>query len=480
MTKIKQSFSYLTITGGLIALMYWIIVLGTKLNQQTDATGAAVAAADSNQWNNFINGILHNLNHPLAVLLAQIATIIFVARVFGWICTKIKQPVVIGEMIAGIMLGPSFVGMHFPEFSAALFPKESLGNLQFVSQIGLILFMYIVGMEISLKTLKDKAYDAVIISHASIFIPFTLGVGLSYFLYAEFAPANVPFSVFALFSGVAMSITAFPVLARIVQERGINKTKLGTISLTCAAADDVSAWCILAALIAFVKAGTFINGLFTIIMAIAYVIFMIRVVRPFLQRISEKHNTVETVTRPVIAIFFLTLILSAYVAEIIGIHALFGAFMAGAVMPDNENFRKIFIDKVQDVALVLLLPLFFVFTGLRTQIGLLNDPYLWQITALIIFVAVLGKFAGSTLAARYVGQTWKDSLSIGALMNTRGLMELVVLNIGYDLGVLSAEIFAMMVIMAIVTTCMTGPALDIINKGFKNKPQEKLAPAKYS
>lgn len=482
MTKMKQSFSYLTITGGLVAFMYWILVLGTKLNQQT-VTTAANASADAggnSQWTNFLTGLANNLHHPLAVLLAQIATIIFVARVFGWICTKIKQPVVIGEMIAGILLGPSFLGMHFPEFSANLFPKASLGNLQFVSQIGLILFMYIVGMEISLKTLKDKAYDAVIISHASIFVPFTLGMGLSYFLYERFAPDNVSFAVFALFTGVAMSITAFPVLARIVQERGINKTKLGTIALTCAAADDVSAWCILAALIAFVKAGTFINGLFTIAMAIVYVILMVRVVRPFLHRISEKYSSVETVTRPVIAIFFLVLILSAYLAEIIGIHALFGAFMAGAIMPDNEKFRKIFIDKVQDVALVLLLPLFFVFTGLRTQIGLLNDSYLWEITALIIFVAVLGKFAGSTLAAKYVGQNWKDSLSIGALMNTRGLMELVVLNIGYDLGVLSPEIFAMMVIMALVTTCMTGPALDVINKVFKTQTQENPVAVKYS
>jgi len=479
MTKIRQSFSYLTITGGLIALMYWIILLGAKLDQKTVAS-TADASAVSSQWNNFLHGLANNLHQPLAILLAQIATIIFVARVFGWICSKIKQPVVVGEMIAGILLGPSFVGMHFPEFSANLFPKASLGNLQFVSQVGLILFMYIVGMEISLKTLKDKAYDAVIISHASIFIPFTLGVGLSYFLYAQFAPANVSFSVFALFSGVAMSITAFPVLARIVQERGINKTKLGTISLTCAAADDVTAWCILAALIAFVKAGTFINGLFTVAMAIVYVTVMIKLVRPFLQRLSEKHSSAESVTRPIIAIFFLVLVLSAYTAEIIGIHALFGAFMAGAIMPEAESFRKIFIDKVQDVALVLLLPLFFVFTGLRTQIGLLNDPYMWQITALIIFVAVLGKFAGSALAAKYVGQSWKDSLSIGALMNTRGLMELVVLNIGYDLGVLSAEIFAMMVIMAIVTTCMTGPALDLINKAFKNKAQEKSVVAQYS
>ena len=479
MTKIKQSFSYVIITGGLIALIYWIILLGEKLHQKTAVT-TSDANIEGSQWTNFLNGLANNLHHPLAILLAQIATIILAARIFGWVCTKIKQPVVVGEMIAGILLGPSFVGMYFPEFSANLFPKASLGNLQFVSQIGLILFMYIVGMEISLKTLRDKAYDAVIISHASIFIPFTLGVGLSYFLYAQFAPANVSFSVFALFSGVAMSITAFPVLARIVQERGINKTKLGTISLTCAAADDVSAWCILAALIAFVKAGTFINGLFTVVMAIGYVAVMIKVARPFLQRISEKHSTAESVTRPVIGIFFLVLILSAYVAEIIGIHALFGAFMAGAIMPDTESFRKIFIDKVQDVALVLLLPLFFVFTGLRTQIGLLNDPYMWQITALIIFIAVLGKFAGSALAAKYVGQSWKDSLSIGALMNTRGLMELVVLNIGYDLGVLSAEIFAMMVLMAIITTCMTGPALDLINKIFKEKSEEDSSVAKYS
>lgn len=479
MSKFKQGASYLTITAGLFALMYWIIFLGAKMERAGSASITATPVASS-QSADFLSIIMHNFQHPLALLLAQMATIIMVARIFGWICTKIKQPMVVGEMIAGIMLGPSFVGMHFPELFANLFPKQSLGNLQFISQIGLILFMYIVGMEISLKTLKDKAYDAVVISHASIFFPFTLGVGLAYFLYQDFASANVPFSAFALFSGVAMSITAFPVLARIVQERGINKTKLGTIALTCAAADDVSAWCILAALIAFVKAGTFINGLYTIGLSIVYVVVMIKLVRPFLQRVSEKHSTPERISRPVVAIFFLVLILSAYAAEIVGIHALFGAFMAGAIMPDNTNFRQIFIEKVQDVALVLLLPLFFVFTGLRTQVGLLNDPYLWQITALIIFVAVLGKFAGSALAAKAVGQSWKDSLSVGALMNTRGLMELVVLNIGYDLGVISPEIFTMMVLMAIVTTCMTGPALDIINRVFKHDTKNSLSSASHS
>ncbi len=473
MVKFQRVISYLTFIGGLFTLIYWIIFLGTKLelgSRRVVVTGFEI------QWAGFVDSLVHNLQHPLSLLLAQIAAIVFVARTFGWMCTKIKQPVVIGEMIAGIMLGPSFLGMYFPDFSASLFPNHSLINLQYISQIGLILFMFIVGMEISFNTLKEKTYDAVVISHASILFPFTLGIGLSYFLYKEFAPESIPFSAFALFFAVAMSITAFPVLARIVQERDINKTKLGTIVLTCAAADDVSAWCILAALIAFVKGGAFLNGLYIVVLAVFYVIVMVKLVRPLLRWISEQYPTKDLVGRPVVAIFLLVLILSSYASEIIGTHALFGAFMAGAIMPDNTGFRKIFIDKIEDLALVLLLPLFFVFTGLRTQIGLLNGLYLWQITALIIFVAFIGKFVGSAVAAKFVGQNWRDSLSIGALMNTRGLMELVVLNIGYDLGVLSPEIFTMMVIMALVTTCMTGPSLDIINKVFKAKVQTNYAP----
>jgi len=410
------------------------------------------------------------LEHPLAVLLAQIVTIIFVARFFGWVFKKIGQPTVIGEILAGIVLGPSLIGMYFPEFSAALFPVQSLGNLQFISQIGLILFMFIVGMELDLKVLKKKASDAVVISHASIVIPFALGMLLAYFIYEHFAPQGVQFLSFALFLGIAMSITAFPVLARIVQERGIHKTRLGTIVVTCAAADDITAWSILAAVIAIVKAGTFVSALYIFGLALIYVFVMIKIVRPFLKRVGDLHTSAENLSKPIVAIFFLTLIISAYTTEIIGIHALFGAFMAGAIMPENDKFRSIFIEKVEDISLVLLLPLFFVFTGLRTQIGLLNAPYLWIVTGFIILVAVVGKFAGSALAARYVGQSWKDSLTIGALMNTRGLMELVVLNIGYDLGVLAPEIFAMMVIMALTTTFMTGPAIDLINWTFKSKP----------
>ena len=428
-----------------------------------------VVKTGKSSWDDFIASMQHSFQDPLAILLAQIITIIIVARFFGWVFKKIGQPSVIGEIIAGIVLGPSLVGMYFPEFSAALFPAESLGNLKFLSQIGLILFMFVIGMELDLKVLKNKANEAVVISHASIVIPFALGIGLAYFVYSSFAPEGVRFLSFSLFMGIAMSITAFPVLARIVQERGIHKTKLGAIVITCAAADDITAWCILAVVIAIVKAGTFVSSLYIIMLAVVYVLVMLFIVKPFLKRIGDIYNSKESLAKPVVAIFFLTLILSSYATEVIGIHALFGAFMTGAIMPDVAKFRTVFIEKVEDVSVILLLPLFFVFTGLKTEIGLINDPYLWKVTGFIILVAVVGKFFGSALAAKFVGQSWRDSLTIGALMNTRGLMELIVLNIGLELKVLTPAVFTMMVIMALVTTFMTGPALDLINYIFKTK-----------
>ena len=475
MKKLRNVFFYISIIGGFSMLMYWIVQKGKAL--EVGRNIQEVKGGES-QWMEFLGSFIKNLEHPLAILLAQIITIIIVARILGWICSKIGQPTVIGEIIAGIVLGPSLVGMYFPEFSNALFPVQSLGNLQFLSQIGLILFMFMVGMELDLKALKNRAHEAVVISHASIIVPFALGMGLAYFIYETFALAGTQFLSFGLFIGIAMSITAFPVLARIVQERGIHKTHLGAIVITCAATDDITAWSLLAAVIAIVKAGSFVSSLYTIAIAVGYVFLMIKVVRPFLKRVGDLYPSRENMSKQVVAIFFLTLIFSAYATELIGIHALFGAFMAGTIMPDSKKFRNMFIEKVEDVALVLLLPLFFVFTGLRTEIGLLNEPYLWKVTGLIILVAVAGKFLGSALAAKFVGQNWRDSLTIGALMNTRGLVELVVLNIGYDLGILSPQVFSMMVIMALVTTVMTGPALDLIERIFKPKIniiQEKIS-----
>ena len=480
MKKLKNALFYFAVTGGFTALMYWIVGQGKNLEI---GRKIVTPSAKNTQWHQFLESLYHNLEHPLAILLAQIITIVIVARFFGWIFKKIGQPSVIGEIIAGIFLGPSLVGMYFPEFSAALFPVESLGNLQFLSQMGLILFMFVIGMELDLKVLKNKANEAVVISHASIVFPFTLGIILAYYVYHKFAPEGVEFLSFSLFMGIAMSITAFPVLARIVQERGIHKTRLGTIVITCAAADDITAWCLLAAVIAIVKAGSFVSSLYIIGLAVLYVIAMLYLVKPFLKRIGDLYSNNDNLSKPVVAIFFLTLIMSSYATEVIGIHALFGAFMTGAIMPDITKFRNIFIEKIEDVAVILLLPLFFVFTGLRTQIGLINDPYLWKITGFIILVAVVGKFVGSAVAAKFVGQSWKDSLTIGALMNTRGLMELVVLNIGYDLGVLTSEVFTMMVIMALVTTFMTGPALDLINYVFKSNevkvPENVVESNKY-
>ncbi|MFL5753024.1 MAG: cation:proton antiporter [Bacteroidia bacterium] len=341
--------------------------------------------------------------------------------------------------------------------------------MQFLSQIGLAFFMFIIGMELDLSKIRNKAHDAVVVSHASIIFPYFLGVLLSYFIYQEFAPAGVSFISFSLFMGIAMSITAFPVLARIIQERKLTKTPLGVMAITCAAADDVTAWCILAVVIAIVKAGAITGAFVTIGLALVYVLLMLYIVKPFIRNYSQKHVENREPEKTVIAIAFFVLLASAYVAEIIGIHALFGAFLAGIVMPPNLLFREKLSAKVEDISVLLLLPIFFAFTGLRTQIGLLNTVHLWGMCLFIIFIAVLGKFGGTTVSARMVGQSWKDSLSLGALMNTRGLMELIVLNIGYDLGILSPEIFAILVLMALATTFITGPCLNLINYLFRKQ-----------
>lgn len=470
MSAAQRSISFYVVTLLLFGvLIYWVITRG-ELLRPTLAEDLALAAQDRPQGSalmQFQHTLSGNLQHALAVLLFQIVAIIAVARAFAFVFTKLGQPSVIGEIVAGIVLGPSVVGYWFPGTFELLFPAGSLVNLQFMSQVGLVLFMFVIGMELDLSVLKGRAHDAVVVSHASIIIPYAMGVGLAYWLYIDFAPPTVPFLSFALFMGIAMSITAFPVLARIIQERGLTRTRLGTLAITCAAADDVTAWCILAAVIAIVKAGSAMSALYTIGASMIYVAFMLGLLRPFLHRVGEVHGERRTMGRPLVAGMFLVMLASAWATEVIGIHALFGAFLAGAIMPSNPGFRRLLVGKLEDVSVVLLLPLFFVFTGLRTRIGLLNDEHLWWTCAAVIGIAVLGKFGGTLIAARFTGNSWKDSLSLGALMNTRGLMELVVLNIGYDLGVLNAEMFAMMVLMALITTFMTGPALSLIERLFR-------------
>ncbi len=404
------------------------------------------------------------IKHPLPLLLIQVIIIIIFSRLCGMLFRKIGQPMVIGEILAGILLGPSFLGYFFPEASANLFPSDSLKQLQFLSQIGLILFMFIIGMELDLQQIKTRTEAAIFTSHASVVIPFFLGSIVSIFLFEKYAPKNIPFSSFSLFMGIAMSITAFPVLARIIQERGLIKSGLGAMALTCAAVDDITAWCALAVVVTVVQAGAILTAFATVTLSLFYVGVMIYFVQPLLNRMSAIYVSREILGKGVMSAVLVLLFTSALFTELIGIHALFGSFLAGVIMPASTKFRRILADRLEDISMTFLLPLFFVFTGLRTQIGLLNEPNHWVAVLLILFVAVAGKFGGSSIAARFSGMSWKDSLSLGALMNTRGLMELIILNIGYDLGVLSPPIFTMMVIMAIVTTFMTGPFLTLIQR----------------
>lgn len=426
-----------------------------------------IFAGEQDMHNHQDNGVLttfmEHATNPLSMLLLQIIIIVGLSRIFGFLFRLAGQPAVVGEIISGIILGPSLIGSYFPGFSAFVFPAGSLQNLQLLSQIGLAFFMFIVGMELDLTKLRARAGDALVISHASISLNYFLGVVLSYFLFDAFAPPGISFLSFALFMGIAMSITAFPVLARILQERKLTKSTLGGIALTTAAIDDITAWCILAVIIGLVKASNPTGAVLTILLTVLFVIIMFRIVSPLLNRLQKK-NIEGKYSRTVIILALFVLFSSAYCTQLIGIHGLVGAFLAGTIMPDNLKFREVLKDKLEDVSVLILLPIFFVVTGLRTQVGLLNEGHMWITCLVIILVAVIGKVGGVGLASRVMGLNWKDSWSLGVLMNTRGLMQMVVLNIGYDMGILSPEIFAIMVLMALSTTFMTGPLLSLILK----------------
>lgn len=368
-----------------------------------------------------------------------------------------------GEMIAGIALGPSVLGLLSPQTMAFLFPPSSMPTLSLLSQIGVVLFMFVVGMELDIQHLREKASAAVLVSHASIVVPFLLGAGLALLLYPTLAPANTSFAAFALFMGIAMSITAFPVLARILEDRSLSQSRLGSIALACAAIDDVSAWCILALVIAIVKSSGLAASIATITLTLVFISAMLFLVKPRVGHLIEKRVRDSKRARGLLAGVLAFVFASAWFTESIGIHALFGGFLAGVVMPSIADFRIFLKERIEAFSSAALLPLFFVFTGLRTQISLLNDWTGWLVCFGIIAVAVTGKLVGSMLMARWTSMNWHDSFSIGILLNTRGLVELVVLNIGYDLGILSARIFVMMVIMALVTTFMTTPLLSLVS-----------------
>lgn len=403
-----------------------------------------------------------NLRNPLSTLLLQLVVIIVAARLVGKLFQKIGQPPVLGEIVSGIVLGPSLLGWLSPETMAFLFPAPSMEVLKLLSQIGVALFMFVVGMELDVRQLRQRAHTAIMVSHASIVVPFFMGAALSLLVYSSLAPANTSFTAFALFMGIAMSVTAFPVLARILKDHRMSHTYLGNIALTCAAVDDVTAWCMLALVIAVAQSGSMAGSLLTIALVLCFICIMLFIIKPQLARLLAARPSGQEYGRGVVARVLAFLFACALLTEMIGIHALFGAFLAGVVIPSTAGLRVQLKEKLETFSAVALLPLFFAFTGLRMQVGLLSDWQSWAICAVLVAVAIAGKLGASMLMARWTGMNWRDSFSLGVLMNTRGLVELIVLNIGYDLGILSARAFTMLVLMALVTTFMTGPLLSLV------------------
>ncbi|MFT3925373.1 MAG: cation:proton antiporter [Myxococcales bacterium] len=430
------------------ALLYWIRSLGSELTPST-LVGAPKGGP-----------ALHG--GTLFHVLLALVVVIVASRLVGMLFRYFHQPAVIGEVVAGIALGPSLLGRIAPEASSFLFPPAVVPLIGVLAQIGVIVFMFLVGLDLDTKQLGKKGEAALAISHASILAPMLLGGALALWLYPTLAPAGVPFDVFGLFMGVAMSITAFPVLARILTDREMHRTHLGVLALSCAAVDDATAWCLLALVVGIAESNPQAAAI-TVGLTVAFMVFMFMVGRPLMQRFVRAQEVKQSVSRDAIALMLVGVVVCALIAEAIGIHAIFGAFLMGALVPADSLLARTMKQRLEDLAVVLLLPAFFAFTGLRTQLSLVSGAEGWWMCAAIVLVACAGKIGGTVVAARLTGVSRRDAWSLGALMNTRGLVELVALNIGLDLGVISPALFAMMVVMALVTTFATSPLITLLS-----------------
>ena len=457
----KAALTYVLTVGAPVAILLAVIVLGEGIHRVA-IHGVAGTAAIQPQSSGLPN---------LAILMTQIGLIVLMSRAVGSIIQRIGQPRVIGEVLAGLLLGPSFLGWIAPGLSGVLFPVQSLGFLHALSQLGLVLFMFMVGLEVDVRELYGHGHAAVVISHASIMAPMALGAALSLYLYPRFAGPVAGFAGFALFMGVAMSITAFPVLARILTERKLLRSRMGAMAIACAAIGDATGWCVLAYVVAFVSASHSSIPVWLTVGGLPVFIAITWWAGRWSMRGTEEAWLADgelSGNRQALLLVFL--LAAALATEALGLHLLFGAFVAGAIIPKHPGFGTYLIEKFEPLTVLLLLPLFFAYTGLRTSLGQIRGAQMWGICLLIIAVAVAGKLGGTGIAARLSGFGWRESLALGSLMNTRGLMELVVLNIGLDIGIITPAIFSMMVVMAITTTMMAPPLLDWFHAGSAPAP----------
>jgi Kef-type K+ transport system membrane component KefB len=445
--RLAMTLGYGSMLAAAVALFVWIRTIGDRLGGTAIVRGSQTPLDAGAP----VNTIAH-------VLLA-LAVIIITARVMGVVFNWIHQPAVIGEIVGGIMLGPSLLGRLAPGAYAALLPPQVALFLGIYAQIGIMIYMFLVGLELDVRVLRKSGHATVAISHASIVVPFLLGSALALVLYPMVSAADVPFTVFSLFLGVSLSVTAFPVLARILSDKNLHRTRMGALALTCAAVDDITAWCLLALVVSIAHARTS-QALWAVMLTFAFVAVMFAAVQPVVRRWMASLEAASRISKAGLSAMFAGLLTSAMATEYIGIHGIFGAFLFGAVMPHDSRAAAEINERLEEIVAVLFLPAFFAFTGLRTEIALMSSAGDWLICGAIILVACAGKFGGTFLAARLAGLQWRDSAALGVLMNTRGLVELIALNIGLDLGIITHRLFTMLVVMALVTTFMTTPALN--------------------
>ncbi len=455
--RVRQDASYLgylAMLVGAAGLFLLINYIGTTQFVQRQASSVSLADVPEK---------LKVSVHVLVVLVAIVTVGLMLSRLLRYL----GQPPVIGEVLAGILLGPSLLGRLFPDVAATVFPQEVGPYISVISELGIIIYMFLVGLEFNPQSIKNRVKSTVGIAHASMVVPFVGGAALGLMLYPQYSDKGTSFTIFALFMGVALSITAFPVLARILTDRQMQTTPLGVVALSAAAIGDLTAWCMLACVVGIAK-GDPGDAVFTLVLSCLFVAGMLLLVKPILERVLVRYGD-QPLSPVVMAIILVAILASALITEQIGIHALFGAFLMGVIIPHDSQLSHTFRSKTEDFVSVLLLPAFFASVGMRTQIGLVSSATEWLICGAIIGVAIAGKFLGTYGAARLASLDRRNALGLSALMNTRGLMELIVLNIGLEMKIISPTLFTMMVLMAIVTTATTGPLLKLLGIGGKGQ-----------
>ena len=404
----------------------------------------------------------------------QIGLILLFCRLVGIVAARLGQPQVVAEMIAGVLLGPSLFGLFWPEAFKSLFPADSLRVLFPVSQLGLALYMFVVGLEFRVDIVTRRLRSSILVSFAGMAAPFALGVGLGWYFFhhTRLFPTKTSLLEATLFMGASMCITAFPMLARIIHFKGLAGTTMGTVALGAGAIDDAMAWCLLAVVLASFT-DDYSHAIWNIGGGIGYISFTLAVLKPLLARWSRGITQRGELSESEFVLCLSMLALGAWFTDMIGLHAVFGAFVMGIAMPRGV-VTKALTDRVQPLTVALILPLFFTYSGLNTRIGLLNSGYLWFMAALVLLAAVLGKGVACWLAARATGISNREALGIGTLMNARGLMELIIINIGLSHGVISPELFATLVIMAVITTLMASPIFERLVGSGTYQPEPEL------